>query len=244
MPQKRRTMKTEFKRTALVVVVACLSTWFLMFGIYAIWRVHKISLSDAKAAAVTERFRTDFVAVDDRQLPQIEWEALRSEYPSIVAWLYCPDTKLDYPVVQGTDNNYYLTHLADNSDDRHGAIFLDYRNASDLSDSNNFIYGHSMMDGSMFSPILNWGNKDYFDAHPVVFLFTPHDTFTMLVSFAGMVDPQNPIYDLDAAQSTPLMTLSTCANDTMRFVLQGQIVKMKYSPDTVTDKIDSLASLN
>ena len=55
----------------------------------------------------------------------IDFERLQKRNPDIVAWIHIPDTNMDYPVVQGSDNTYYLNHTAAGRETSSGAIFLD-----------------------------------------------------------------------------------------------------------------------
>ena len=79
----------------------------------------------------------------------VDFDALKQINSDIAAWIRIPGV-LDYPVVQGTDNSYYLHHTFRKEYNIAGSIFLDSRNASDFSDRKNIIYGHNMRDGSMF----------------------------------------------------------------------------------------------
>lgn len=74
----------------------------------------------------------------------IDLDALGEVNEEIRAWLYSPDTVIDYPVCQGEDNSYYLTHLADGTYNKNGCLFIDCGNSGDFSDENTVIYGHHM----------------------------------------------------------------------------------------------------
>ena len=87
---------------------------------------------------------------DVREL-NVDWEALKATNPDIVGWVYIPNTVINYPIVQASDNDYYLDHDFDGDEGwlaEFGTIFLDYRNASNWNDSSNFVYGHHLNDGS------------------------------------------------------------------------------------------------
>jgi sortase B len=103
----------------------------------------------------------------------LDWTALKAVNPDIVAWVLIPGTNINYPIVQGDDNDYYLTHLSDDSYSRSGAVFLDSLSPSGLDGANNMIYGHNMRDGSMFANINKFTSQDFFDAHRTIYLCTP-----------------------------------------------------------------------
>ena len=72
----------------------------------------------------------------------VDFEVLQTENKDIIAWLHCPDTKINYPVAQSEDNSYWNTA---------GTIFMDYRNSADFSDRHTVIYGHNMKNDTTIS---------------------------------------------------------------------------------------------
>ncbi len=114
----------------------------------------------------------------------VNFEALKAMNANVVGWLYCPGTQINYPVVQSTDNSYYLTHLYDNQSNSSGTIFMDARNSPDLSNINTIIYGHNMKNGSMFASLQNYDGVWYYDAHPVMYYITNEHDYQIDV-FAG-----------------------------------------------------------
>lgn len=93
--------------------------------------------------------------------------------PDYIAWLAIPGTKVDYPVVQGADNERYLNYTFEGVQNPAGCLFIDYRVAGDFSGYNTVIYGHSMNNGSMFGEL-----HKYLDA---AFL-AQHSTFTVITA--------------------------------------------------------------
>lgn len=112
----------------------------------------------------------------------VDWDALRAINPDIVAWIYIPDTMVNYPVVQAEDNSYYLHRSFDGATGwlaSAGTIFLDAKNSPDLLDQNNALYGHHMNDGSMFATLADWENSDEFNAHRTIYVLTPQGNFRL-----------------------------------------------------------------
>ena len=117
---------------------------------------------------------------------KVDWDALLAANPDTVAWLYIPNTAINYPVVRAEDNDYYLTHDFDGVQGwlaNFGTIFMDYRNNPDWSDQGYFIYGHHMNDGSMFADIAGMREQWRFDECRTVYLLSPRGNFK-LRSFA------------------------------------------------------------
>ncbi len=183
----------------------------------------------------------------------VDFEALREEYPDVVAWLYCPDTLISYPVVQSADNYYYLRRLPDGTRNYSGSIFLDYRCPADFSAYNSILYGHSMSNGTMFGALLEYREQEFFDSHPVFYLLTPtqdykiellgsyttpsatEDTYEIPASPEGrdvLAEKARSLStfqtQLELSPCDRLITLSTCAYeyDDARCVLVGVLRKL------------------
>ena len=90
--------------------------------------------------------------------PSIDFERLQKRNPDIVAWIHIPDTTIDYPVVQGSDNTFYLNHTASGAENPSGAIFLDAGCDTAFTGDHYIIYGHNMRTKKMFG-----GLKDLYD---------------------------------------------------------------------------------
>lgn len=104
----------------------------------------------------------------------VDFDAKRNRegISEIVAWIYCPSTVIDYPVVQHSDDDYYLHHNARGAESGSGAIFMNSFNYKDFSDKNTILYGHHMNDKSMFCTLEFYMNQEYYDEHPVFYLST------------------------------------------------------------------------
>ena len=87
---------------------------------------------------------------------QADFEALRQIDENVVAWLYGPETPVNYPVVQAADNEYYLTHMFGKKKNSAGAIFVDAGCSPDFSDMHTILYGHHMKNGTMFSSLTGY----------------------------------------------------------------------------------------
>lgn len=112
------------------------------------------------------------------ELPlSVDWEYLRSINTDIVGWLYCPDTVINYPVVQTEDQTFYLTHGFDGGSNTSGTLFADPSAVAGITQSNYIIYGHNMKDESMFGTFKNYVDRSYYDAHPTLYYLTPSGSY-------------------------------------------------------------------
>ena len=110
--------------------------------------------------------------------PQVDFQVLEAINPDVVGWLYCPETVISYPVVQGEDNTYYLDHLFDGTKNSAGCLFLD-SGCTALEGKNSIIYGHNMKNGTLFASLKEYQSQAYYEAHPDLLLITPEGTLTI-----------------------------------------------------------------
>ncbi len=88
--------------------------------------------------------------------------------PDIAGWLEIENTGIDYPVVQGEDNNTYLDRNFRKKKDKRGTIFMDYRNDARIKGSNMVLYGSNLNDSTMFSNLVNYKEISYYQEHPII----------------------------------------------------------------------------
>lgn len=86
----------------------------------------------------------------------------------IVGWINIKDTNIDYPVVQGEDNKFYLDHNVKKEKSKAGSIFMDYRNNGDDRDKNTILYGHHMKDGTMFKDLMGYKDPNFLKDHLII----------------------------------------------------------------------------
>lgn len=181
----------------------------------------------------------------------VDFSSLKASNLDTVAYLEVLDTNISYPVVQTTDNDYYLTHDFNKIYSQRGAIFADYRNSFDTLSKNTIIYGHHRLDNSMFGQIDVLFTNDYLqNKDHIILLRTENKTYTFKVFSIYEIDPevyylttsfqndssyldflntlkQRSIYkfneELDV--NTKIITLSTCNLDnTGRLVVHGKLI--------------------
>lgn len=95
------------------------------------------------------------------------------ENPDTIGWIKVPDTNIDYPIVQGTDNDFYLNHDFYGKESVGGAIYLDFESQGDFVGRNNILYGHNMKNGSMFKDVIHYKDEEYFKEHQYFSIYTP-----------------------------------------------------------------------
>lgn len=196
----------------------------------------------------SEKPSADRIPEDTKEELTGQVRQLSAEHSDSVAWLYIPDTNINYPVMQSGDNEYYAHRAADGSYLYAGSLFMDYHCSSDFSDFNSVIYGHNMGNGTMFADIPNYENEEYFMEHSYGWLTT--DDNVRLIDFfavARTVDTSGlyladstfekwdsqlrncaSIYkEIEVTESDHLLMLSTCtgAEGSSRTILVGKIIE-------------------
>ena len=111
----------------------------------------------------------------------MNFEPVMKEAPNVRAWIRIDGTMLNYPVMYGLDNEFYLNHLPNGQRGKSGSVFIDYRNSPNFSDPNTLLHGHRMKSGAIFGTLRNYVNQAYYDKHPTVKLFTPQGDYELLL---------------------------------------------------------------
>ena len=191
---------------------------------------------------------SDTIPDDVRQSLIESAQAMNSAYPDAVGWLYIPDTAINYPIMQGDDNDFYLHHAYDGSSLKSGSIFLDYRCENRFMNPINIVYGHNMRNGSMFAGLLKFSDSAYFVSHRYGWLSTPEAVYrvdffscakadmydelydgSMLVSqwIPHIADSSAVFRDADFSENDRFISLSTCSYEfeNARTILTGKLVE-------------------
>lgn len=208
--------------------------------------------TDADPAEEENTASTQETYLDETPPLTVDFDVLQQESPDVIAWLYSSDTPINLPVVQGKDNDYYLYHMVNGSENALGTLFADYRNDGHFQDRNTIIYGHNIKNGSMFGTLCNYKKQEHYDEHPVMWLLTRDRNYKVEL-YAGYVtsssseafgfvqydEETQALYETAIEQSTfkadvkfqpgdRIVTLSTCSyefNDA-RYVLQGKLIPL------------------
>lgn len=178
----------------------------------------------------------------------VDFQQLQAVNEDIVGWIYMEAIpEISYPIVQGTDNNYYLKHTVEGKRNSSASIFMDYRNMSDFSHENTLIYGHNMKNQSMFGRLKQYKQAETCAKSQYFWILTPqrdyryeifsvrevgerddvysHLTFEQeeLKSYLEQMQEHSAVpfsYTFDGTEK--IVTLSTCTTkSTKRCVVQG-----------------------
>lgn len=147
-----------------------------------------------------ETFRVESESDREGMRNPIDFEKLQEINPDIYAWIYVPGTRIDYPVasVQGDeDEDYYLNHNFRRAYEFAGTIYSHKENARDFSDPVTILYGHNMLNGSMFAGLNKFADRKFFEDHDTVFVFTPECYLTYSIVSYYRSDNKNILQAYD-----------------------------------------------
>lgn len=204
---------------------------------------------------------TDTSSDEEENLPFVyDHQALLNINSEGQGYLYIPSIDLRLPVVQGTDNEYYLNHTFNKVYNAAGALFIDSRVDKGLGGSNVIIYGHNMKNGSMFAKLAYYKNESFYrqQGNDVFYIYTGDEIREYRIFDAFENDPEGYVYTcnfgtasqlqeyastvksyslydtgVDVSSATQVVTFSTCTGDgARRIIVQGIYVGSRTDKQT------------
>jgi len=137
-----------------------------------------------------------------KKLADINLDALRETNPQVVGWIHLPNTLINYPIVQGEDNQHYLEYTWDGKKNVAGAIFLESTNAPDFTDFRSIVYGHNMANSTMFGSLHRYSSKAYWEQYPYVYLVTDDGVlrYEIYSSYKAAIDSATYVLGIEGDQ--------------------------------------------
>lgn len=176
--------------------------------------------------------------------------ALQAVNEDVVGWLEIPGTELSYPVLQGADNRFYLTHNWKREFSSSGSVFLEQTNSRDLTDFHLIAYAHRMRNDTMFGSLKHYSDPEYCRQHPNIYLVSEDGVRRYEIFAAYRAGVTSMVYQLDLKErgleeeflrfclessetdtgvvpepGAQVLTLSTCTGQgySSRWVVQGTL---------------------
>lgn len=171
----------------------------------------------------------------------------------VIGWISVPNTRIEYPIVHGTDNEYYLTRTVEGEESKAGSVFMDFRNVDMNDDKHVILYGHNMRNGSMFHDLQQYKREDFFQNNRDIKLYYGNTEMRFEIYAAYIVNIDNdfiktsfstdkqflqymnnyrglskwePKPSVELNKDDQILTLATCTYeyDNSRFVVQARRV--------------------
>lgn len=192
------------------------------------------------------------------KLIDVDLNELKQTNPDTIGWLEMPGTNINYPVVQTSDNDYYLTHTFYKNPANSGWIYMDYRNDPNGNNKNTIIYGHGRLNKTMFGSLTNAVTESWFNnSDNGVIRFTTETETTLWQIFSSYIIPTtndyiqtnftNDVeyeaflemlknrskfdYGITLNASDKIITLSSCANNDDKIVVHAKLIKRTLKLD-------------
>lgn len=228
-------------KEVMILSVCLMILGFSASLIFGIWCMYQEGVKEYQGLQVyieaeSEKETDENGAVLSTIKTEVDFDALKAINEDIVAWIKCEALGLNYPVVQGSDNEYYLSHTFLGTEHISGCIFMDCLNRADFSDDNTILYGHNMKNGSMFGSFCKTTK-----AGTSVYIYTQTETLEYGVIDNRVVDISEDLYfkvrygeetfeslcdavvlhsGVQLAKGDQILTLSTCnGNENERWII-------------------------
>lgn len=258
----------------LVMVLALLSIAYMLFLYQKSNREYQALAEAARAAAEETALQPppgeaqpegETPPEEEELIPiPVNFAYLLAQNEDIAGWIEVDGTAIDYPILyDDTQLRVYLNRNYLHAYTPYGSVFMLGENSRDFSDFNTVIYGHNMLDGSMFASLHNFEEQDFFDAHRTILIYTPDRVLTYQIFAAYRTDNLNltvkfpcttreerqeyidhifshevkAIFDrsVEVTPDDRIITLSTCiANPLYRYLVQGVLISDQAGYSTAT----------
>lgn len=260
------------KYACLSVLVVSVLVFTISSYKLAIWqnennKIKKISGSISNIADVTEVKESDnpsdnnvevvsddYFKYKDVSMLDVNFNELLKQNNDTKGWIKVEGTNVNYPFVQSSDNEYYLKHSYDNTYNKKGWVFLDYRNNMDNLDKNTILYAHGLMNNAMFGSLRRTVKQDWAKNknNRVIKVSTPSSMLLFEVFSSYTIEPESyyitsefssneefstfidtiksrSFYDYNTPVSTDdkILTLSSCYDNKKRMVLHAKLIAKK-----------------
>lgn len=178
------------KRTLSNILLAVCIAVFLFSG----WKLAGYFLEYKKADDEYDKIAQEAVKTKGKERV-IDFAKLLKKNPDTIGWVYAKGTKIDYPIVLGKDNDYYLHTTFEGTKNSSGAVFMDCNGDKEFNAEHNIIYGHHMRNGSMFADLMEFREQSFINKQDTITLYTPKGKKKLKVisSYARKADKKIPI---------------------------------------------------
>lgn len=192
VPVKKKRGKGDFLRYTVMFVALCVLVYsvFSLVTIYLEYKAAEDEYADLgifaqatenpnQATPIPQYMDEQYPLNPDYQIKTIDWASLTAENSDSCAWIQFEtlQEEINYPIVHGSDNEYYLNHTISHAENSAGTLFVEALNKSDFTDMNTFVYGHNMKNGSMFGLLRYYKDASYYAGNEYFWIYTPQANY-------------------------------------------------------------------
>ena len=152
----------KFKKLLLLLLVI-----IFIFSIgYMFYYIYNNNKNKKDSTDILNEVKIDSTQVtEEKSEKMLKLEELQKDNNEIIGWLEIEGTNINYPVLQGTDNEFYMKNNYKKEKSKDGSIFLDKSYNWDIPSINLLLYGHNNKNGIMFQDLLKYKNEDFYKEH-------------------------------------------------------------------------------
>lgn len=166
---------------------------------------------------------------------EINFQELININSDFVGWIKIEDTNINYPIVQGTNNTYYLKHSFYKEYSNAGSIYMDATANSNFESKNTFIYGHYTSDGSMFGQLGKYMKQDFYNNHKEIYIYTTNQNYKLEIFSVHVDKASSKSYQMN-------FTTDEAYRDYIELMKSYSVVKSDIEVDYINDRIVTLYS--
>ncbi len=238
MKNKNKTNKSGIlsKIVLAIALIVLVVSGYQLFNIWREYHNNSKTYDEVREYSPNNDIKPEEDQIEKYRFKQEDYDNLLAMNGDFKGWLTVPGTEVNYPLVQTTDNEYYLHHNFKKEYNDGGAIFIASENSSPLNDENTIIHGHHMRDGSMFASLGKYKDENFLKENNKIYVSTrdnvyEYEIFSVYVITANL-NPykinfaekdeylsylkelkSNSLFNVDLEEFTPedkIITLSTC----------------------------------
>lgn len=191
-------MKKKKRNVGLTIVIIILIIIMAVCGYIFLSKFLNDQKSQRQYAEITQKVVRELpkekFEEDDGPPISIDWDALRKINEDIIGWIYIECIDVSYPVMKTDDNDFYLHRDMYKNYMFAGSIFLDMNNTIDFSDPNSVLYGHNMIDGSMFGRLWHITYQNAAADNPYFWILTPQGDYKYQIFTSFETSPYDKTY--------------------------------------------------
>ncbi|MCQ2479124.1 MAG: class B sortase [Clostridia bacterium] len=243
------------KRAILIILIVILFLLCSIAAVYFAWNIYNLKKGATLYSNVRDSYtETTTVTEDNRPENPIDFASLKQRNSDVYAWLIVPNTKINYPILQNEQTDFYLRRSIDKDYLFAGCIYTNKVNSKTFSDPVTVVYGHNMRDDTMFCMLHRFEDEKFFKENKYFYIYTPDSKLTYEIVSAlkydnrritkayDFSDPEqleafhysilNPKFELfnsrniELTQDTKIVTLSTCVANRpkYRYLVNGVLI--------------------
>ncbi len=238
-------MKNKIFTNIIIVILVII---FIVSGYFVVTEIYEYRKAQNEYGDIQDIMNLNGEL--SKNLLKDNFNKLKGENEDYVGYIFIENTNISYPIMQSTNNAYYLDRTFEETYNASGSIFLDYQHDSNFNDTNTTLYGHNMKDGSMFHDIVDFRDKDFFEENRYIKIYLEEEIYTYEIFSVALYEATDSYYkgaysdreldsllnlienkslhykDLNLNEADKILTLSTCEYDfeDARLALHGKLV--------------------